>query len=148
MLATIERIKLLDKAEQLAKMILESDIAEQYQLCLYKLQNNKETQRKINRFVKLKEHYEEVQRFGKYHPDYKEIMSQIREVKREMDLDPHVANFKVAENDLQYLLDEVGMLVAGAVSEQIKVPSSNPFFETHSSHSAGCGGGGSCSCSA
>jgi len=148
MLATLERIELLEKAEQLAKMILESEIAEQYQLCLYKLQNNKETQRKINHFVNLKERYEEVQRFGKYHPDYKLVMSQIREVKREMDLDPQVANFKVAENDLQYLLDEVSKQVAGAVSEQIKVPSSNPFFETHSSHGAGCGGGGSCSCSA
>ena len=148
MLATLERIELLEKAEQLAKMILESEIAEQYQLCLYKLQNNKETQRKINHFVNLKERYEEVQRFGKYHPDYKQVMSQIREVKREMDLDPQVANFKVAENDLQYLLDEVSKQVAGAVSEQIKVPSSNPFFETHSSHGAGCGGGGSCSCSA
>jgi len=148
MLATLERIELLEKAEQLAKMILASDIAEQYQLCLYKLQNNKETQQKINRFVNLKEHYEEVQRFGKYHPDYKKVMSQIREVKREMDLDPYVANFKVAENDLQYLLDEVGMLVAGAVSEQIKVPTSNPFFETHSSHGGGCGSGGSCGCSA
>jgi cell fate (sporulation/competence/biofilm development) regulator YlbF (YheA/YmcA/DUF963 family) len=148
MLATLERIELLEKAEQLAKMILESDIAENYQISLYKVQNNKETQRKINRFTSLKELYEEVQRFGKYHPDYKRVMNQIREVKREMDLDPHVANFKLAENDLQYLLDEVSMLVAGAVSEHIKVPNSNPFFETHSSHGSGCGGGGSCSCSA
>lgn len=148
MLATLERIELLEKADQLAKMILESDIAQQYQISLYKLQNNKETQRKINRFVSLKELYEEVQRFGKYHPEYKRVMSQIREVKREMDLDPNVANFKVAENELQYLLDEVSMLVAGAVSEHIKVPTSNPFFETHSSRGSGCGGGGSCSCSA
>jgi cell fate (sporulation/competence/biofilm development) regulator YlbF (YheA/YmcA/DUF963 family) len=148
MLATLERIELLEKADQLAKMILESDIAQQYQISLYKLQNNKETQRKINRFVSLKELYEEVQRFGKYHPEYKRVMSQIREVKREMDLDPNVANFKVAENELQYLLDEVSMVVAGAVSEHIKVPTSNPFFETNSSHGSGCGGGGSCSCSA
>jgi cell fate (sporulation/competence/biofilm development) regulator YlbF (YheA/YmcA/DUF963 family) len=147
-LATLERIELLEKAELLAKMILESDIAEQYQICLYNLQHNKETQRKINRFVNLKEHYDEVQRFGKYHPDYKLVMGQIREVKREMDLDPLVANFKLAENDLQYLLDEVGMIVAGAVSEHIKVPTSNPFFETSTSHGSGCGGGGSCSCSA
>jgi cell fate (sporulation/competence/biofilm development) regulator YlbF (YheA/YmcA/DUF963 family) len=145
-IATLERVELLDQAEQLAKMILESDIAEQYQICLYKLQTNKETQRKINRFASLKELYEEVQRFGKYHPDYKRVMSQIREVKREMDLDPHVGNFKIAENDLQYLLDEVSMLVAGAVSEHIKVPTTNPFFETNSSHGGGCGSGGSCGC--
>lgn len=147
MLATSETIELLEYAEHLAQMVLESDIVEQYQICLYKMQSNKETQEKISRFVKLKELYDEVQRFGKYHPDYKRVMSQIREYKRDMDLDPHVAEFKLAENDLQSLLDEISKLVGGAVSKQIKVPSGNPFFDS-GSHGSGCGGGGSCSCSA
>lgn len=144
MLATLERVELLEQANQLAKMILESDVAEHYQICLYKMQNNKESQRKINRFASLKELYEEVQRFGKYHPDYKKVMLQIREVKREMDLDPLVAEFKLAENDLQSLLDEISMLIGGAVSKHIKVPTGNPFFDT--GHGSGCGGGGSCGC--
>jgi cell fate (sporulation/competence/biofilm development) regulator YlbF (YheA/YmcA/DUF963 family) len=147
LLATSERVELLEKADVLAKMIMDSEIAEQYQICLYKLQHNKESQRKINRFVSLKEQYEEVQRFGRYHPDYKRVMSQIREVKREMDLDSHVADFKLAENDLQTLLDEISLLVAGAVSEQIKVPTGNPFFDNHKNHTGGCGSGGSCGCS-
>jgi cell fate (sporulation/competence/biofilm development) regulator YlbF (YheA/YmcA/DUF963 family) len=142
-LATLERIELLEHAEDLAQMVLKSDIAEQYQICLYKMQNNKETQLKINRFSSLKELYEEVQRFGKYHPDYKRVMMQIREAKREMDMDPMVAEFKLAENDLQTLLDEISKYVGGAVSQHIKVPSGNPFFET--GHS--CGTGGSCGCS-
>ncbi|MFK9092304.1 YlbF family regulator [Bacillus salipaludis] len=144
MLATIERIELLENAEGLAKMVLDSDIAEQYQICLYKMQNNKETKRKINQFVNLKELYEEVQRFGKYHPDYKRVMMQIREYKREMDLDPFVAEFKLAENDLQSLLDQISMLIGSAVSKHIKVPSGNLFFD--SGHGSGCGGGGSCGC--
>ncbi|WP_160720200.1 YlbF family regulator [Bacillus sp. USDA818B3_A] len=143
MLATLERMELLEYAEDLAKMVLNSDIAEQYQTCLYRMQRNKETQRKINRFSKLKDLYEEVQRFGKYHPDYKSVMMQIREAKREMDLDPLVADFKLAENDLQTLLDEISKSIGGAVSQHIKVPSGNPFFET--GHS--CGSGGSCGCS-
>ncbi|MEH7118718.1 YlbF family regulator [Neobacillus vireti] len=143
MLATLERIELLENAEELANMVLESDIAEQYQICLYKMQSNKETQRKIKRFASLKELYEEVQRFGKYHPDYKRVMLQIREAKREMDLDPFVADFKLAENDLQTLLDEISQHIGGAVSQHIKVPAGNPFFET--GHS--CGTGGSCGCS-
>ncbi len=80
MLATSERVELLEHAEGLAKMILKSDVAEQYRICLYKLKNNEESQRKINHFVSLKELYEEVQRFGKYHPDYKRVMLQIREM--------------------------------------------------------------------
>ena len=143
MLATLERIELLEHAEELANMVLDSDIAEQYQICLYKMQSNKETQQKIKRFASLKELYEEVQRFGKYHPDYKRVMLQIREAKREMDLDPFVADFKLAENDLQTLLDEISQHIGGAVSQHIKVPAGNPFFET--GHS--CGTGGSCGCS-
>ncbi|WP_462409162.1 YlbF/YmcA family competence regulator [Neobacillus sp. Marseille-QA0830] len=146
MLATLERIRLLENAEELAKMILESDLAEQYRTCIYRMQNNPESQRKINQFVKMKDLYEEVQRFGKYHPDYKRVMMKIREYKREMDLDPLVAEFKLAENDLQRLLDEISILVGGAVSEQIKVPTGSPFFDT--GHGSGCGNGGSCGCSA
>jgi cell fate (sporulation/competence/biofilm development) regulator YlbF (YheA/YmcA/DUF963 family) len=143
-LATLERIELLEYAEELAQMVLESDVAEQYRISLYKLQTSREAQNKIKRFANLKELYEEVQRFGKYHPDYKRVMMQVREYKREMDLDPHVADFKLAENDLQSLLDEISLLIGGAVSKHIKVPTGNPFFDN--GHGSGCGSGGSCGC--
>lgn len=147
MLATTERILLLDEAEELAKIILQSDIVEQYQISFYKLKSNKESQRKINAFIRLKDLYEEVQRFGKYHPDYKLVMGQIRDVKREMDLDDLVAEFKRAENDFQQLLDEVSMIIGKSVSIHVKVPTGNPFFDSSSSCSGGCSTGGSCGCS-
>ena len=144
MLATIERMEILDRAEFLSKMILQSDVVEYYYFCLNKLKSNKETQNKIKAFVKMKELYEEVQRFGRYHPDYKKVMKEIRELKRNMDLDENVAEFKKAENDLQALLDEVSVIIGRSVSSQIKVPTGNPFFD--SSCSGGCGSGGSCGC--
>lgn len=144
MLATIERMEILDRAEFLSKMILQSDVVEYYYFCLNKLKSNKETQNKIKAFVNMKELYEEVQRFGRYHPDYKKVMKDIRELKRSMDMDENVAEFKKAENDLQTLLDEVSVIIGGAVSPQIKVPTGNPFFD--SSCSGGCGSGGSCGC--
>jgi cell fate (sporulation/competence/biofilm development) regulator YlbF (YheA/YmcA/DUF963 family) len=147
MLATTERILLQDQAEELAKMILQSDIVEKYQISIYKLRANNETRRKINAFVKIKDRYEEVQRFGKYHPDYKEVMGQIRDTKREMDLDDFVAEFKRAETDLQNLLDEVSVLIGKSVSIHVKVPTGNPFFDSSSGCSGGCGSGGSCGCS-
>jgi cell fate (sporulation/competence/biofilm development) regulator YlbF (YheA/YmcA/DUF963 family) len=147
MLATTERILLLDEAEELAKIILQSDIVEQYQISFYKLNSNKESQRKINAFIRLKDRYDEVQRFGKYHPDYKLVMGQIRDVKREMDLDDLVAEFKRAENDFQQLLDEVSMIIGKSVSIHVKVPTGNPFFDSSSSCSGGCSTGGSCGCS-
>lgn len=137
-------MEILDRAEFLSKMILQSDVVEYYYFCLNKLKSNKETQNKIKAFVKMKELYEEVQRFGRYHPDYKKVMKEIRELKRNMDLDENVAEFKKAENDLQALLDEVSVIIGGAVSPQIKVPTGNPFFD--SSCGGGCGSGGSCGC--
>lgn len=148
MIATLERVKILDTAEELAEMIIHSTVAEVYRQCLYIMQTNKETQEKIRKFVKLKDLYEEVQRFGRYHPDYKKINTEVRLAKREMDMDEHVAAFKRAETELQNLLDEISVMIGRSVSESVKVDTGNPFFQTGSSCSSGCGSGGSCSCSA
>jgi cell fate (sporulation/competence/biofilm development) regulator YlbF (YheA/YmcA/DUF963 family) len=145
-IATLERLELINQAELLAKMILQSELAEEYRRCYYKLKQDKAAQEIIYRFTKMKERYEEVQRFGKYHPDYNEVMKEIRKVKRELDLQESVAAFKKAENALQSLLDEISVLIGKAVSEQIKVPTGNPYFDSISSCSGGCGAGGSCGC--
>lgn len=147
MLATLERLEILDQAEQLSSIILQSDVVEYYLSCLNKLRTSKETQQKIKAFTKEKELYEEVQRFGRYHPDYQKVMRNIRELKRDMDMDDNVAEFKRAENDLQALLDEVSVIIGKSVSEKIKVPTGNPFFDSSSSCGGGCGSGGSCGCS-
>ncbi|WP_338753877.1 YlbF family regulator [Bacillus sp. FJAT-52991] len=146
--ATLEKIRTMEQAEQLGKMILLSDIAEKYQACYSLLYTTPETSEKIKRFSSLKSLYEEVQRFGRYHPDYSRVMKEIREIKRDMDLDENVAAFRVAEKELQTLLDEISMLLGRSVSESIKVPTGNPFFSTGSSCGGGCGSGGGCGCSA
>jgi cell fate (sporulation/competence/biofilm development) regulator YlbF (YheA/YmcA/DUF963 family) len=148
LLATIERIEVLSEAESLAKMILQSEAAEHYQKSYDRLQNDPVTQRRISEFVRMKDLYEDVQRFGRYHPDYKYINQKTREAKREMDLDENVARFRQAENELQQILDEISIVVGKSVSQHIKVPTGNPFFDSGSSCSGGCGSGGGCSCSA
>lgn len=144
MLLTDEKLLVYDDAQQLAKMIVESEPVEHYVHCYHKLKNNKQAQQKIAEFVEMKEAYEEVHRFGKYHPDYGRIMKQMHCVKREMDLMEDVANFKKAEKDLQDILDEISVLIGRAVSVHIKVPTGNPFFEQLSctggcSTDSGCG---------
>ncbi|MDQ0272394.1 YlbF family regulator [Cytobacillus purgationiresistens] len=148
MLATIERIEILDVADEIAEMIKQSEEAEYYRQCTYNIQSSQETQAKITEFVKMKDLYEEVQRFGKYHPDYKKVMMSIRTLKRDMDMDVNVAEFRKAENELQSLLDEISVIIGHSVSMQIKVPTGNPFFDSSSSCAGGCGSGGGCSCSA
>jgi cell fate (sporulation/competence/biofilm development) regulator YlbF (YheA/YmcA/DUF963 family) len=146
LLATLESAEILSQAEALAKMVIASDIAENYRDCYSKMYHDPATQQKIRKFARLKEQFEEVQRFGRYHPDYKRINKETREAKREMDLDENVARFRRAENALQDLLDQISLLIGKSVSEHIKVPTGNPFFDA--SCSGGCGTGGSCSCSA
>ncbi|MFB5281321.1 YlbF family regulator [Peribacillus asahii] len=147
MLATMETIEIVQKAEALAKLVMQSEIGENYFAHLYKLKNDQLAQQKIKKFVALKDLYEEVQRFGKYHPEYKRVNTDIREAKRDMDLHPTIADFKRAEMDLQTVLDEISMKIGRAVSPQIKVPTGNPFFDSGSGCSGGCGTGGSCGCS-
>lgn len=149
MLTTMETIEIMEKAETLGNIIIQSEIGENYFNSLYKLKNDKLAQQKVKKFVTLKDLYEEVQRFGKYHPEYKRVNLEIREAKRDMDLHPTIADFKKAETDLQTILDEISLNIGRAVSEQIKVPTGNLFFDSSSSScsSGGCGTGGSCGCS-
>ncbi|OQP24750.1 MULTISPECIES: YlbF family regulator [Geobacillus] len=144
-IATLERIEILDKAEALAKMIVESDVADEYRRAFWRLKQDRRAQQLTARFVKLKERYEEVQRFGKYHPDYRDVMKEVREAKRELDLHETVAAFKEAEKAMQELLDEISVLIGKAVSEHVKVPTGNPYFLS-AGCSGGCGAGGSCGC--
>jgi cell fate (sporulation/competence/biofilm development) regulator YlbF (YheA/YmcA/DUF963 family) len=144
-LATIEGIEILDGADELASIVVHSDIAQQYKVAKRKLQQDKKAQRLIYEFSKMKEKYEEVQRFGKYHPEYKTVSTDVRVLKREVDLQDTVSDFKKAEKELEKLLNEVSGILAGQVSRNIKVPTGNPFFDNMSC-GGGCGSGGSCGC--
>ncbi len=148
MIMTSEWAFIIDEADQLSAMILSSEQAQKYRDAYREVYGDEELVQQINAFTKMKEQYEDVQRFGKYHPDYHTIMKKIREQKRALDLNERIANFKIAENEYQDLLDEVSLIIGKSVSEAVKVPVSNPFFSSGSSCGSGCGSGGSCSCSA
>nr|WP_246188282.1 YlbF family regulator [Metabacillus lacus] len=145
-LTTLESVNVLNKAEELAQLVMQSEIAEDYYRSLYRLQNDKEAQALISQFSKAKDLYEDVQRFGKYHPDHKRLTKEMREVKRNVDLHESVAAFKKAEKELQSLLDSISVEIGQAVSQYIKVPTGNPYFDSLSSCGGGCGSGGGCGC--
>lgn|SRR5690625_3032704 len=150
MIVTLEHVDILDKSESLAKMILQSEVIKQYEEAYIALKQNETAQRLIRSFTMMKERYEEVERFGRYHPDYVEIMKEIRSVKREMDMHPLVANFKRKERESQRFLDDISETIAYSVSEQIIVPRDDRFADSSGSGcgTGGCGSGGSCNCSA
>lgn len=149
MLMTSEWANIMDEGDSLTQMIISSEQVERFKEAYFAVYTDDLLKRQIASFSQLKEQYEDVQRFGKYHPDYQHVMKSIRVQKRALDMNERVATLKLAENDLQDLLDEVSLLLGKTVSESVKVPVSNPFFAEASSCSTGsCGTGGSCGCSA
>lgn len=145
MIGTMEIVNILDRSEALGQMILKSDIMEEYNNSQHALNEDKESQRLIKAFADIKEQYEDVQRFGRYHPDYSVIMKKVRSRKREMDMDDKVATFKIAERNLQKLLDEISQNVAMSVGDEIKAPKDGAAL---SDSGCGCGSGGGCGCKA
>lgn len=145
---TSEWVMILDEVDQLNDLILNSDVHRQLVDATEAVYSNPSLVQKITEFNKTKDLYEDVQRFGKYHPDYTQIMKLIRTQKRELDMDETISALKVAENEFQDLLDEIGLIIGKTISEAVKVPVSNPFFQTDTGCGGSCGTGGSCSCSA
>ncbi|MDY0408082.1 YlbF family regulator [Virgibacillus soli] len=141
MIATLEFADVLDRSEILGNIIRNSEVMHDYHQAKEELQLDKEAQELIQAFNYIKEDYEDIQRFGRYHPDYNQIMKKIRATKREMDMHPTVAAFKVAERSLQQFLDEISEIIACSVSEEIKVPKDGAALSD-----GGCGSGGSCGC--
>ncbi|MFS0574372.1 YlbF family regulator [Sporosarcina sp. 179-K 3D1 HS] len=147
MMMTDEWLDIIEQADELADMLLHSEVVAAYHHAYERVYSDANLVQSIRKFNEMKERYEEVQRFGRYHPDYHIVMKAIRQQKRELDLNEQVAALRLAENDIQQVLDEIGVYIARSVSEAVKVPTGNAFF-TDSSCGTGCGTSGSCSCSA
>lgn len=146
MLATISTFEFMDHASELGQAVIQSETYLAYIEAKKELQADTIAQERIRKFNQMKDQYEEVQRFGKYHPDYDRVSSEIRTIKREVDLTDTVATFKKAEKELESLLNEICEVIARSVSDTIKVPTGNPFFDNMSC-SGGCSSGGGCGCS-
>lgn len=147
MLMTDEWLSIIERGEELTEMLASSEVVGEYHKAREAVYSNDALVKSIKEFTELKERYEEVQRFGRYHPDYHIVMKDIRLRKRALDMNEQVAALRLAENDVQYLFDQIGSIVANSVSESVKVPAGSAFF-ADSSCGSGCGSGGSCSCSA
>ena len=147
MMMTDEWFNIIEQAEELTGILLSSEVVERYRQAHVNVYSDTELAKSIKEFTDMKERYEEVQRFGRYHPDYNIVMKSIRVQKRDLDMNEQVAALRLAENDVQYLFDQVGSIVAKSVSDTVKVPVESAFY-SGSSCGDGCGTGGSCSCSA
>lgn len=141
-MAQLDMAEVIVKTESLSAMIAGSDIAEAYRSSKLEMEIDSEVAVLIKDFNHKKELYEDVARFGKYHPDYLRIRKEVFETKRNLERHPVIARFKQAEKELEELLYEISQLIADPVSENIKVPGTNPYFSNRGCSSGGCGPGG------
>lgn len=145
-MAQLDMAEVIVKTETLSAMIARSDIAKAYRSSKQEMEIDPEVAILIKDFNHKKNLYEDVARFGKYHPDYLRIRKEVFETKRSIERHPVIARFKEAEKDLEELLYEISQLLADPISEDIKVPGTNPFFSGKGCGSGGCGPGGCSSC--
>lgn len=141
---SVDMAELIMESAMLSEMINQSQEVAAYLRAKKQLEEDAQAQQLLAEFEKKKAAYEDVQRFGKYHPDYEKISTEVRQLKRSVEMLDTVQAFKRAEDALDSLLYQVSRTIADAVSDTIKVPSNNPFLEAKA---GGCGTGGSCGCS-
>ncbi|WP_020615380.1 YlbF family regulator [Paenibacillus daejeonensis] len=132
---------LLLKAYELGDMVNVSAPVADYLYWKSAVAENEEAQALVVQFRKAKELFAECERFGRFHPDYHEARDKVKLIEAKLDELPDVARFKQAEQEVDDLLYEMAQVIAGAVSDTIKVPGNE-----RASSGGGCGSGGSCSC--
>ncbi|EOL43856.1 hypothetical protein RV11_GL002084 [Enterococcus phoeniculicola] len=127
-----------DQCEEIVEQLLKSQTCINYFQAKKSMYNCSEVMTLQQTFLKNKEAFERISDYGIHAPGYRETQRTLRKSKRELDVNAHVAAFRVAETQLQDILDSISLTVAQTVSEEIKVDAGNPFFIT-GGHS-GCGG--------
>lgn len=126
-----------DQTLHLIDCIKNSQVFKNYVATKQQMDSCPEVNQLKQSFLREKERFERVADYGKFAPDYLEKQRNARRAKRALDFNEKVAQFRIAETDLQTLLDEISQRLAGTVSPEIKVDAGNPFFETGNHHCKG-----------
>lgn len=122
---------------ELSNSINESQLVADY-ISSYHVMNKSDEVAKLKKeFKEVKEAFEKIEPYSKYAPDFKEKRRAVRKVKRELDTNELVSNFKFNETSLQNMLDYITFDIAKSISDDIKIDAGNPFFEFAK---RGCGG--------
>lgn len=125
-----------DQMQIVLTRLLSSETYQNYLMNKKSLYENLAVQEVRKDFLDKKASFERIAEYGKYAPDYREKQRALRKAKRVLDVHPLVSEFRFSETELQGILDEMGIKIAHCISDEIKVDTGNPFFETKSS----CGG--------
>lgn len=137
MIFTEEVFELEDKLDALLATLIQSETLSKHCQNKAALIKNVASCEKERAFIEAKDRFEQVAAYGEYAPEFKTRRRELRQKKRELDLDERVMEFRLTEHDLQSMLDRIVYEMAQVVSPTIKVDAGNPFFEFATK---GCGG--------
>lgn len=137
MIINDQLFELEDQCDRLTAAIAESVSFQEYVEKKATVYQENHVSELIQDFINKKSSFEKIEAYGIHAPDYREKNRELRQAKRKLDLNPEVAEFRIAETNLQELLDSICLSIAETISESIKVDAGNPFFEKGN---AGCRG--------
>lgn len=110
--------EILAKAQELAKMIAETEEVEYFKRVEEKINQNQKVQEKIDMIKKLQKHAVNLQNYGKFNA-LKNVEAKIEELEREVDEIPIVQEFKETQYDINQLLQAVTKTIANTVTDEI-----------------------------
>ena len=115
------------QCDQLITSIKQSQAMENFQMAKAALDDSEEANNKMIRFNEAKNKCEKIAEYGSHAPGFQELKKTVFQLKREMDLDTAIYNYRIAERDLQVQLDLIAKKIASAVSENILVSAGDAF---------------------
>ncbi|MDY0324216.1 MAG: YlbF family regulator [Candidatus Carbobacillus sp.] len=133
----MDYVVLMEYLDAIVADIVESELADNYRDAVFQVKNDSKAQQLIRQFVDKKERFEEARRFGAYYPDFSSLRREVYTLKAELESLPSMRLFRQAEQALQQLLDEIGVMLAEAISPSILVAQGDLFYTTET-HGASC----------
>ncbi|WP_165329343.1 YlbF family regulator [Streptococcus tangpeifui] len=134
-----ELLAIDDAVDRLAKLILASPQAKNYQIAKANVLADQELQSLLARFQDLQESYEEQKGFVKYRSEVVDLRRQVLQLKRQIDLTQTMQEFRAAEVALQEVLAGITEQLAQTVSSDIFVDTGLPLAPHHHQHGHGRG---------
>ncbi len=125
-----QEIAITEQTHQLCMAIKNSHYYDAYEVAKKQYDSDQCLQSAIAKFVDMRDYVLRLEQYDKKSDFYhKEKLALVRE-KRRIDLQKPVYDFRIAETNLQTLLDLVATQIANEVSKSIKVDMGNPLLNT------------------
>jgi len=131
-----EFFEIVDQIERVTQTIKSSETFKAYATNRQNMYQDETVQALIDSFATEKRAFEHIEAYGEFAPGFKECRRSMRQAKRRLDMNDCVSDYRLAETNLQRLLDEITVSITTSISPSIKVDAGSPFFHSKSS----CGG--------